>query len=582
MSLRFSHPRTKRRSLVHTLMGQIETKPASDRLVLRTAFFVIVGSIIATLIIWNNTFTVATAVGGGTLVEGLIGTPRFINPALAVTRADQDVTALVYAGLMKIDPEGTLVPNLAESVTVSADGKTYNVLLRKDLTFHDGTTLTANDVAFTIGLIQNPALKSPLRGNWADVTVEVLGDTELNIVLHEAYTPFIENFTMGILPKHIWNTLPIEQIPFSKYNTEPIGAGPFAIGHITRNTTGMIERYTLTQFAKNGPVKLDAIELRFYQSEADITTALTNKDIMSTAYLPTSDIKNFADTTAFTTIKEPLPRIFGVFFNQNKSPVLRDTAVRLALNAAINRNELVTTALAGYGVPTESPVPLTKAAVESMSQNNEGSAEASSSREKAVTILGKAGWVKNNTGLWEKRIEGEVQTLHVTIRTANTALFEQTTEVIARAWRELGVEVQVEQYEQSDLLQAVIRPRDFEALLFGLDMSRAIDLYPFWHSSQRADPGLNIAEYANIEVDTLLERARIATGTTERTEANNQIVSILSREMPATLLFVPDLVYILDAHVITTPIVTISKPYERFMNVNEWHMNTDKLWSLFR
>jgi peptide/nickel transport system substrate-binding protein len=582
MSLRFSHPKTKRYSLVHKFIGQIENKPASDRFVLRTIFFVIVGSMIATLVIWNNTFTVPTAVGGGTLVEGLIGTPRFINPALAVTRADQDVTALVYAGLMKISPDGTLVPNLADSVTASADGKTYNIVLRKNLKFQDGTPLTANDVAFTIALIQNPALKSPLRGNWADVSVEVISDTELNIVLHEPYTPFIENFTVGILPKHIWNTLSIEQVPFSKFNTEPIGAGPFAVDHITRNTAGTIERYTLSKFTKNELVKLDAIELRFYQNEDDITAALKNKDIMSSAYLQSKDIKNFADTRSFTTIKEPLPRIFGVFFNQNKSAVLRDTTVRLALNAAIDRTELVNTALSGYGVPTESPVPQATAAVESSSQSSEGSTNASSSIDHAVSILTKGGWVKNANGAWEKRINGQVENLHITIRTANTPLFQETTEVIARAWRELGVEVQVEQYEQSDLLQSVIRPRDFEALLFGLDMSRAVDLYPFWHSSQREDPGLNIAQYANIEVDTLLERARVATSSEERAGANDQIASILSREMPATLLFVPDLVYVLDATVITTPMNTISKPFERFMNVGAWHMNTDPLWPLFR
>ncbi len=585
MTLRFSHPKLRRRSLFERVIHIIESRPSSDRMILRATFFVIIGSIVAALIIWNNTFTVATPVGGGTLVEGLVGTPRFINPALAVTRADQDVTALVFAGLMKIDTTGKLVPNLAESVTISNDGKTYNVVLRQGLEFQDGKPLTASDVAFTIGLIQNPELKSPLHGNWSDVSVEEVSSTELNIVLSEPYAPFIENFTVGILPKHIWNNVRVEQVPFSKYNTEPIGAGPFRVTRTTKNTTGQsIESYTLGQFTKNEPVKLDAIVVHFYQNEDGVTTALKQKEIMSTVYLPASAVKDLATNNSYTIIEEPLPRVFAVFFNQNKSAVLRDTAVRLALNVAINRPELVSNALSGYGIPTMSPVPPSDAAVESMRQSNENgsSSDASSSLATATTILTKAGWSKNSTGGWEKRIDGDMQTLKITLRTANTPLFKQTNEVIARTWRALGVDVQVEEFDQSDLLQSVIRPRDFEGLLFGLDMSRAVDLYPFWHSSQRTDPGLNIAEYANIEVDTLLQRARTASSTEARAQANDQIASILAREVPAAFLYVPSLVYVLDNSVITTPITSISKPYERFMNVNEWHMNTDKLWPFFR
>lgn len=581
MSLRFSHPKARYRSLVERLLQVIESRPASDRIILRIVFFVIVGSIIATFIIWNNGIAASTAVGGGTMIEGLVGTPRFVNPALAVTRADQDVTALVFAGLMKINSEGNLVPDLAESVTVSDDGKTYNIILRQGIQFHDGTPLTASDVDFTISLIQNAELKSPLRGNWADVTVEQINDHELNIILTQAYTPFSENFTLGILPKHIWNNLPIEQVPFSQHNTEPIGAGPFKVSRVEKNDAGVVESYTLGQFTKNEPVKLGAMEIRFYPNETAVTTALKNKEIMSTVYLPALTVRDLQQTANYTVLEEPLPRVFAVFFNQNKSPVLRDTAVRLALSAAIDRPNLVQNALSGFGVPTSAPVPPTLAAVESARQLSDGSV-ASTSLATAATILTKAGWSKNSTGGWEKRIEGQMETLRITLRTANTQVFEQTTDIIARTWRDLGVLVQVEQFEQSDLLQSVIRPRDFEGLLFGLDMSRAVDLYPFWHSSQREDPGLNIAQYANIEVDTLLQKARIATSTTARTQTNDQITSILAREMPAAFLYVPSLVYVLDPAIITTPITSISKPYERFMNANEWHLNTDRLWPIFR
>ena len=194
----------------------------------------------------------------------------------------------------------------------------------------------------------------------------------------------------------------------------------------------------------------------------------------------------------------------------------------------------------------------------------------------------RAGWIKNNTGGWEKRIDGEVRTLTITLKTANTPVFEATNEVIARAWRDLGVTVQIEEFEQSDLLQAVIRPRDFEGLLFGLDMNRAVDLYPFWHSSQREDPGLNISQYANIEVDRLLERARIATSTETQNDTTLSALQIIARETPAAFLYVPELVYVVPRDVTITDIKRLSKPQDRFMNANLWNTETDYIWPIFK
>lgn len=571
----------KRHSVVHKLLSIIESKPASDTLMLRVMFFSIVAGLITTLIIYSNSHLITTAAAGGTLVEGIIGTPRFVNPALAVTRADQDMTALVYSGLMKINPDGVLVPDIAESVTVSDDGKTYNVIIRKDVRFHDNTPLTAKDVIFTISLVQNSELKSPQRGNWSDVTTEEIGEYELNIILKVPYTPFIENFTLGILPRHIWSELPIEQVPFSLKNTEPVGSGPFSVSKIARDEAGLIKSYTLKKYVNNAPVTLAGIDIKFYQNEAALETAFNQKQINASAYLPITLIKELANNQDYRIVQEPLPRVFAVFFNQNRTPVLRDTTVRLALSAAVDRDELIETALGGYGVPITNPVPTGVAEVDSTRQIREGD-EADTPLSRATTILTKGGWVKNNTGAWEKRIDGDVRTLAITLKTSNTPVFEETAEVIARAWRELGVDVQVEQFEQSDLLQTAIRPRDFEALLFGLDMNRAVDLYPFWHSSQREDPGLNISQYANIEVDKLLDKARTATSSEQKDAALLAATNIMGREAPALFLYVPNFVYVIDNHITLTGMTKLSKPSERFMNIGDWHMNTDRLWPIFQ
>lgn len=575
-----SSSRKPRLSLLDRLIGLIERKPTSDRVLLRMLLFAILGGILLFGFIMNDRFIEITPSRGGTLVEGVVGTPRFVNPVLAITRADQDVTALLYSGLMRISQSGALENDLAEAISISEDGRTYSVKVREDARFHDGTPVTGRDVVYTISLIQNPDLKSPLRGNWSGVTVEEVSEYELNIVLEEAYTPFIENLTVGILPRHIWKDLPIEQLPFSQHNTEPIGSGSFKIGSVNRDQSGLIDAYMLVPFdgARENP-RLDEIQIRFFANEAALELAFDEGEITSTTQLSLTRLASI-DTSTYHVIEEPLPRVFGVFYNQNRSTALRDSGAREALDAAIDRKQLVTEVLGGYGLPTHSPVPAGFLGVES--EDVSTTTGTSTPLEAAHAILEESGWERDDVGSWVKTIGDEDVVLAITLRTANTALFESTATFVAAAWRELGVEVRVEQYEQADLLQAVIRPRDFEALLFGIDMSRAVDLYPFWHSSQQDDPGLNIAQYTNIDVDALLSDALTERSPEVRIESLTSAAAIIRDEHPALFLFTPTLPYVLNRSVNLAPISTISKPQERFMNVELWHARTESLWPFLR
>jgi ABC-type transport system substrate-binding protein len=113
-------------------------------------------------------------------------------------------------------------------------------------------------------------------------------------------------------------------------------------------------------------------------------------------------------------------------------------------------------------------------------------------------------------------------------------------------------------------------------------MNRTVDLYPFWHSSQREDPGLNISQYANIEVDNLLSTARTATSTTERDAKVTTAMNIIRNERPAIFLYVPTLTYVVDRDVTVAPMEGLSKPQERFMNIEDWHVAKEDRWPLFR
>ena len=555
----------------------LERRSIGDRWLFMTGVILAVTGLFVALIQFNQAKVVATPVAGGTLTEGIIGTPRFINPVLAITRADQDVVSLVYNGLMKLTADGTLEPDIAKTITRSDDGRQYTVTLRDNVFFHDGKRLTSQDVVFTINLVQDPNLKSPLLSDWDGVVTEAVDEQTLTITLREPYAPFIENFTLGILPAHIWSSIPIEQIPFSQHNTEPVGSGLYHVDSVTRNPAGLIEAYSLTAstYAQIIP-NLETINLRFFTNEAELVQALEEKTITATQSLHPRD----AGIDDLIVEEEPMSRTFGVFYNQNRSPVVRDTSVRQALAAVVNKEDLIDTVLGGYGVPTSYPIPDTFIATSTPLDVQ--SSSTMSRTQQAEQILIDGGWEQADDDSWSKEIDEKTVNLKITLQTINTATFEATAQYLQNAWESIGIAVEVEQFEQADFIQSVVRPRNFTVLLFGSDIGRSLDVYPFWHSSQKDDPGLNITRYTNIEADALLEDIRETDEVEEREAAAVAFFDILRREQPALFLYAPTLTYVHHPELhIPNPVARITAPHERFATIANWNVTTEHLWPLF-
>jgi len=565
-------------SLFDRLFSFIDLLRPLDKWLFIIALCVFVISSTISIYQFSESKLINVPVRGGTLIEGVVGSPRFINPVLAITKADNDLTALTYSGLLRLSPDGTLENDLADTVTISDDGLVYNIMLKQNKYFHDGTKITADDVAFTIGLIQKTSLKSPLYGNWSGVTVEVIDTYELNLVLDNPYAPFKENLTVGILPKHIWSTLSEEELPFSQHNIEPIGSGPYAVKKVVRNQAGLISEYTLKPANDyQNSTNISSIVFRFYPNEEAVLDALQKGEITSTAYLGEKLLPS-VDKNKFKFEEEPLPRIFSIFFNQNKNPALRDKAARTALEILIDRQELINQSVNGYGRPTEEPIPLNW-------QNPDNNHEQLSKEDrlaKARQVLEDGGWSQSTNGRWVKSINDVDTPLIFSIRSSNDVVFEKIAEYLSQSWQELGIEATFEFYEQSDLVQTIIRPRDYQALLFGIDLGRSLDLYPFWHSASREDPGLNVSLYANMSVDELVSDIRTATSSDQLHELLDKVADEIDDEKPAIFLFSPTFEYVTKPSVITGNMSYIQKASERFSNITSWHMNESGVWPFLK
>jgi peptide/nickel transport system substrate-binding protein len=540
-------------------------------------------SSVSVVYLLNESLLVAVPAYGGSLSEGVIGSPRFINPVLAVSDSDRDLTSLVYSGLLRATPGGDYTPDLAQSYTVSPDGKTYTFVLRPDATFHNGTPVTADDVVFTVQKTQDPALKSPLQANWDGVTVAAIDAHTVQFTLKQPYAPFIENLTMGILPKSLWQNVSDDEFSFSNLNTSPVGSGPFEVGTISRNASGIPSSYDLTPFSKYalGAPYLGDLTLTFYQNETDVVSALKSGDIQAASGISPADIATLPGSTVE---KAPLNRVFGVFFNQNQSTVLRDHDVRQALEDAIDRNALLAQVLGGYGTALTGPVPPSLiGSLATSSTSNTASSTVDLAIAAQQELIAK-GWVVTNGVLTKTTGKGKTastETLSFSLATDNVPELRASAEYLKEVWGKMGAQVTVQIYDQGDLSQNVIRPRKYDALLFGEVIGRELDLFAFWDSSQRNDPGLNIAMYANPTADKILEQLRTTSSDSTRAQLYSQFEDQLSADIPAIFLYAPDFVYIVPKQLAGLDLGLIETPSDRFLSVTDWHLETDNVWPIF-
>lgn len=573
----------KNNNLIKNIKDTINSFSITEKIIFLVIFIIFILSTFGILNLLNKSQTTAIPVHGGTYTEGVIGYARFINPVLSYTDADKDLTSLVYSGLLKVSTNGELVNDLAESYTISDGGLVYDFKLKDNLTFHDGKPLTTDDIEFTIQKITDPTIKSPKALNWNGVQIQKISKTEIRFILKKSYTPFIENMSIGILPKHIWANVQNEAFDVSAFNREPIGSGPYKIKSSTRDSTGLYESYKLESFNKyvSGEPYIKTLIINFYKNEKDAVSAFNygyidglggiSPEIAKTAKIGISEGGKHA-------IKSTLPRIFAVFFNQNQSPVLLNKEVRNALNTAINRKTLIAEIFNGFATPAYGPIPYEK-------DKNAGDTEKDTEYniEIAKRILSSAGWKMGEDGIMIKSTKSgkntATQRLSFTLTTSNIPELKNTAEALKAKWKEIGAEVNIQLFDGVDLNQTVIRPRKYSALLFGNIINRDLDLYPFWHSSQRTDPGLNIALYANLKVDKLLDISRSSMDDNKRIEAYKEIEKEIQNDMPAIFLYSPDYIYLTSGKAKNIRIESPNQPSERFSNINEWYTEKEDIWN---
>lgn len=505
---------------------------------------------------------------GGTLTEGMIGTPQFINPVLARPFSiDADLSRLVYRGLFKVDEDLNIVPDIASKVEVSADGKTYTVTLPKNLSWSDGEPLTAHDAQYTFETIADPDYQSPLQLLFKGVTITVPDDQTVVFTLTTPLNPFLSYLTTGLLPAHAWQDATPQSFPLAELNTKPIGNGPFRFLNLTKDRNGNIRGYTFIRNKNSREVPyLDRFTVKFYTDQQTALDALQKGAIDSLGGF-THDLLDTAEKKHRMT-NFALSQLTAVFFNQQKNPALRAKEVRQALALATDKSAIIKDSLRGAGRQIEGPL------LPSQDGFNPNLKTYPFNLEEAKSLLEKSGWKVASNNIRQKGS----QQLTFVLTVVNDPSYVAIGQQLAGWWRSIGANVEIKTVEADQIQRDIIRPRAYEALLFGELYDADADPYPLWHSTQQKESGFNLAISFLKGVDQDLADARTTTDAAKRERDLFDFQNIVAEEVPAVFLYQAVYHYAHVKNLRGFPSDRLVAATDRFTTIATWYQKTGWRW----
>lgn len=500
-----------------------------------------------------------------TLIEASVGEPELVNPLLAQTDSDRALSGLVFSGLTRLDEFGQPTPDLAESWQVSSDGLTYIFTLRQDVTWHDGTPFTANDVVFTMSLLRSADFPGDpsLNTFWRSVETYAEDDFTVRFLLTQPLASFPEYAGIGIVPEAWLAGINPADLTDDAFNLDPIGTGRMnwlSVEDEGGASVVWLEPYP-DYYSQERQVDFD-LELRFYSSSNQAFRAL-GPDAQAMAGLNQQQYGLVLQSTDVNTYNVRQPVHSAVVFNQEDIPFFADRTIRAALAQSVNRGALLPPISADQLVITHSPILAGTWAYHSelppAPYDPQGAAE-------SLSLLG--------YGLQGdiRMLDGEPLEFELLVA---SDINEQIGTALAEQWTQIGADVRVRRVSPQQLAERV-PAGDFEAALLTFDNGSIADpdLYPIWHESQ-IEGGQNFSGFVDRDISQTLEMARGEQNGVRRTELYKQFQALFVERAPAIVLYNPVYHYAVSCQIQGVQVKLLRGPEDRFNMLHQWRLTNN-------
>jgi peptide/nickel transport system substrate-binding protein len=528
----------------------------------------LIGCVVAQTRALSTQYQDLVPVAGGTYTEGILGSFSNANPLYAIDLVDASVSRLIFAGLLTYNTENELVGDLAEDWVANEAGTIYTVHLKPNLLWQDGKKLTAEDVAFTYQVAQNPDARSPLYSSWQGIKIAATDARTITFTLPNPLASFPYSLTTGIVPKHLLGKVAMADMRSIAFNTRnPIGAGPFQWQALELNGASLDNReehIALRPFAQyhGGKPKLSSFVVRTFRTEEQLINSLEKQQVNAIVGLTTmpEQLRGSGEARAYNL---PLTAAVMAFF-KTSSGVLADAKVRSALVLASDVPSVIS------GLPYAT-LPVREPLLRGQPGYTPAYQQPAYNLAAAKTQLDAAGWVPGKDGIRRKGAER----LSFQLSAQNNGEYPTVARQLAQQWRKAGVDVKVVIAPDEATFQNTLAYHSYDAILHGISIGVDPDVYVYWGSTQadvRAPVRLNLSEYRSSVADAALEAGRTRLDPALRAEKYKPFLQAWQTEAPALGLYQPRFLYITRGTVYGLTEHAINTDADRFANVQDWQV----------
>jgi peptide/nickel transport system substrate-binding protein len=502
---------------------------------------------------------------GGVYSEGVQGEITQLNPLYSpINNAETSATSLIFSGLTKRVDGRSVKPDLAESWEVSADNKVYTFRLREDVKWHDGKSLTAEDVAFTFEKIQDPDVESSYFSSWKGVEITTTDVSTVVFKLPNPYVHFLTQTNVPIIPKHLLQDIPSSSLKSSKYSAAPIGSGPYALEEFKELKNHQEVRLTASENYYGARPFLNQVVIKAYKNYYELADAYRFRGVMAVERLNPGDGSDNSSLPNISAYNLAVPEYDSLIFNL-RSGLTKDKSLREAINLIVDRQEIIDEVYNGWATPVYSAI------LPGFTGYN-SKLKTEINFKAAVKKLGDAGYVKNKEGKLTK--DNQVATLRLV--TVDSDLKRKEANLLAGKIRGLGFEVSVEVYPFSGFVEDYVRTRNYDLLLISQNAGTDTDLYSYYHGNMSDDPGLNFSGFKLREADKYMEEARKTSDPAIREARYLAVSKIIAREVPVVNICWPSYIFGASKDLRGINSMKLVEPKDKYSHIADWY--TREIW----
>jgi peptide/nickel transport system substrate-binding protein len=496
-------------------------------------------------------------------VEGRVGAISTFNPLFANQNdVDKAIQELVFEKFVYINSSGEILPAIAKKWRVSDDGKIYEFDIGLDHTWSDGESLTIDDVYFTFDTAIKLSTEhgyDSIASGFTGVEIEIVDEDTIKFTLPEINAIFTELVSVYIVPEHVLSDVSLAEMPFDRFARNPVGSGPYRVSRSEPN----IVHLTASSYFNPQP-KISNIIVRIYSDVEALESAFRN-GLLDAVLLQHNDSANFVDEYASYNLHVlDLPyRQRILFFNLRKEK-FQDENLRKGINYLIDKEKL----LEQSGISAQ----IIKGPIyeESWAYSSDIDYPTYSPKN-AIEVLEDTGYTRNETNGYFETDEGKLLTF--TVSYLDNDVNNRLSNTLASLLKDEGVIMNLEPLTYSQLTQEIVATRNFELLMYEIEVTVDPDQYNLWHSIQKEYPNLNLSGYEFSRVDILLEEGRRKIDKKDRKEDYALFQKYLIDDMPAIFLYRPSYVYVVRDGIEGISYENLVRLEDVYRGVYGWEVN---------